>query len=150
MDHFEPPSPSAEALPAADLQAPADQSQNVVHEAFPVFQPETDANDFLIRMRASTLYRCRNRLSQLTAAGFPWHEVLLALSMLSFGGVLGALPADLEFQWFLGVFFYSFLPAIGLGSAVAFFFTRKQQPDHPTATAKEVLEDLPDPDTARQ
>lgn len=94
MQDFDPPEPTAGPLPVADLQATAVGS--VEYESYPVRRPEADLNDFKVQVRASTLRRCRGKLSTATRRTFPWHELALGMSTLAGGGVVGALPANIS------------------------------------------------------
>lgn len=149
MDHFDPPVPSAASMPAADVQARTDQSESLVHQAFPVRQPAVDADEFLVQVRASTLRRCRSRLANTAVRPFPWHELLLGTCTLSMGGVIGAVASGVEFSSIGGMFFYALLPALGAGTGVAYLFQRARHFSDPQRVMREVLEDLPDPEVAR-
>ncbi len=145
---FSPPPPTAAGLPAADVQASVAGSA-VVHQAFPVRRPESELNDFVVQVRASTLTRCRSRLAKVSNARFPWHEIMLGISSLAFGAFLGALPADLKAGTYLAILFYTVMPILGVGTGVAFFFLRHKSGSDAAQEANEVLGDLPDPDKAR-
>jgi amino acid transporter len=146
---FTPPPPTATSLPAADVQATVAEGGAVVHQAFPVRRPESELNDFVVQVRASTLTRCRSRLLKVVRARFPWHEVMLSASSLAFGAFLGALPADLTAGTGQAIVFYTLMPVVGVGSAVAFFFLRHKSGSDTAQEANEALADLPDPAKAR-
>lgn len=146
---FDLPLPSAEPLPAADVQVAPARRGAVVYKAFPVRQPEADVNDFVVEVRASTLERCRGQLGQLAKLGFPWHEVALGVSTLAFGALLGALQTGVPLNSANGVLFYCVAPSVGAAAAVAFWFLRKRSSSDAAGIAKVVLQDLPDPERAR-
>lgn len=148
-ENLKPSPPSAKELPAADVTAPAGSAGAIVNQSFPVRQPEQDLDEFLIQVRASTLKRCRRHLERIRRGKLPWHEILLAFSSLSYGAVLGAVPANIPLgtpKWY---FFFVALPVVGTGTAVAYFFKRKEAGPDASTVAGEVLEDLPDPGKTR-
>lgn len=149
MNEFQPPPSNASALPAADVQAVGGQTSPVVHEAYPVRRPEADVNEFIVQVRASTLNRCRSRLTRIANMAFPWHELALGVCTLAIGAFLGALPANLKPESRWTVFFYTIMPVLGVGSGVAFLFLRKKPSVDAAADANEVLRELPDPDKTR-
>lgn len=148
-DHFEPPAPEVQLMPAADVRAPVDQGVQVEHQAFPVRQPEVDRNEFLVKVRASTLRRCRTLISGIKPTAFPWHELALGVATTCYGGFLGALPADLKSGSWTEIFFYRLLPIIGTGAAVCFLFLRRDTAKAAASLAFQALEDLPDPDETK-
>lgn len=148
MEEFQPPPANATPLPAADVTAAAP-TGNVEYEAYPVRKPEEDLNDFKVQVRASTLTRCRAKLTQVSAPRFPWHEMALGASTLAAGAFLGALPADIKAGSSQAVFFYTLLPIIAVGAFVAYLFLRRLTIREPASTAAEVLSELPDPDKTR-
>jgi len=148
MEEFQPPPANASPLPAADITAAAP-AGNMEYEAYPVRKPEEDLNDFKVQVRASTLTRCRTKLTQVSAPRFPWHEVALGASTLAAGAFLGALPANIKAGSPQAVFFYTFLPIIAVGAFVAYLFLRRLTICEPASAAAEVLSELPDPDKTR-
>ena len=148
MAEFNPPLPNAQPLPAADVTAEP-QSNNIEYQAFAVRKPEEDLSDFKIQVRASVLAKCRNRLLGMTKQKFPWYEVALGGGTLSAGGYLGALPANLPAASGQHFFFYTILPALSVGSLVAYFFLRHKAHGEPMVMASEVLAELPDPQRTR-
>lgn len=148
MDEFQPPQANATPLPAADVSA-AQTADNVEYEAFPVRKPEEDLNDFKVKVRASTLSRCRMKLAKVSNPNFPWHEGALGASTLATGAFFGALTADIKAgtgQW---IFFFAVLPTIAVATFVAYIFLRRSALYEPASAAAEVLSELPDPDKAR-
>lgn len=141
---------TAVGLPAADVRFESAEKngsdKNFTTHTFPVRTPEEDRGDFLIQVRASTLKKCRRRLKGLADAGFPWAEVMLALSSLAIGATLGALPSDIPASYLRYKFFFFFLPPLAASSLVGFIFLRRLPATNGGATARDVLEDLPDPD----
>jgi hypothetical protein len=148
MEDFVPPAANARPLPAADVKA-NDASANVEYEAYPVRKPEEDLNDFKVQVRATTLDRCRTKLSEVSTARFPWHEVMLALSTLAGGTSLGSLSADIKAGTLKAGFFYTFLPVIAVAAFVAYLFLRRSAVSDPAKAASDVLTDLPDPNKTR-
>lgn len=69
MEEFQPSPANAKRLPAADVAA-ATPTGNMEYEAYPVRKPEEDLNDFKVQIRASTLTRCRVKLTQISAPRF--------------------------------------------------------------------------------
>lgn len=148
MEDLQPPPANATPLPAADISAAAP-AGNVEYEAYPVRKPEEDLNDFKVQVRASTLTRCRAKLSQVSVPRFPWHEVALGASTLAAGAFLGALPADIKAGSVQATFFYTLLPIVAVGAFVAYLFLRHSTIRDPSNATAEVLSELPDPDKTR-
>lgn len=145
---FEPPKPQAGPLPAADVQAPADQ-EKIEYEPFPVRKAAEDLEDFKVQVRASTLRRVRGKLEHIRDPEFQWHELALGIATLSYGGFLGAIPAKLVAGEALAIFFYSVLPVVGTGALVAYLFLRHPVHQSPARISSDALNELPDPDKAR-
>ncbi len=145
----EPPKPQAQALPAADVQASPTGGTSLIHQSFPVRQPEEDFNEFLVRVRASMLKRVRTKLRELADAPFPWPELLLGLSTLAIGTFLGALTANLTAGTGKAVFYYTVLPIVGVSSLVGYFLLRRRSQSDAHRIAADVLSELPDPDRTR-
>lgn len=147
-DHFQPPPANASPLPAAEIKA-ATTTENVEYQACPVRVPEEDLNDFIVKVRASTLTRCRTKLEQISEPNFPWHEMALGASTLAAGGFLGALPASMTAGTLGAIFFYTVFPIIAVASIVAYFFLRGLPIYEPASVVKDVLLEMPDPDKTR-
>lgn len=148
MDKFEPPSANARPLPVADIAA-APAGGSIEYEAYPVRKPEEDLNDFKVQVRASTLARCRSKLTLIAAPCFPWHEVALGASTMAAGAFLGALPSDIKAGTPHALFFYTILPIVAVGALVAYLFLRRLVLHDSTSTALDVLSELPDPNKTR-
>ncbi len=104
----------------------------------------------MVECRASTLIRCREKLSTIRDSSFPWHELFLAIASLAIGTSLGAISSEITYTsnpriWKL---LFILLPFIGIGSGTAYFFIRHQSNKLNVATAKEILQELPDPDNS--
>jgi len=143
---FVPPNSQAISIPIADTIAPAN-NHNIRHAAYPVKQPQEEANEFLIEVRATRINSCREKLLRLQIIKFPWAELLLALSTLVFGTSLGALTSSISYTgdsvlWF---FYFLFLPILGSVMITAYFFLRVFNPVDVAKLAQDALEDLPDP-----
>jgi hypothetical protein len=147
---FSPPQPNAEAIPTADVHLPTT-SGDYRHAAYPVKRPEEEINEFMVECRATTLMRCREKLSAIRDSSFPWHEFLLVIASLAIGTSLGALSSEVTYtgdptRW---KFLFMFLPFVGLGTGIAYLFLRHQSIKVAVATAREILEDLPDPNNSK-
>lgn len=149
------PTPTASAVPAADVVAPAGNVGPIVHQSFPVRQPEEDANEILVGVRGRVLRKVRIHLGLLTTSYFPWPDVLLGAATLCLGGLLGALGSSLPWAVVNGksveptaraILFYVILPTLGTGSTVGFFCIRHFTARSASDIAQSVLEELPDPD----
>ena len=138
-NNLEPSPPNTTELPVAYYTAPMGSANAIVQQSFPVRQPEQDINEFIIQVRASTLIRSRRHLERIRTNKLPWHEILLALSSLSWGAVLGAIPANIPLGVWKWYFFFVFLPVVGVGTAVAYFFKRREAGPEASAVAGEVL-----------
>src|SRR5712692_5290350 len=88
------PAPSVATVPAADVTAPPVDAGSIVHQSYPLRQPEEDANEILVKVRGTTLRRVRKRLSTLLLGRFPWSEVLLGVATLFLGASFGALGSS--------------------------------------------------------
>lgn len=148
MDDFQPPPPNAQGLPAADVTVPAP-TGNVEYEAFPVRKPEEDLNDFKVQVRASTLTRCRARLSEISNVSFPWYELALGVSTLAAGAYLGALPADIKPGTAQSTLFNTVMPMVTAAAFVAYLFLRRAAFADSVRAASDVLSELPDPNRTR-
>lgn len=149
MDEMKPPPPSATPVLAADVQFPPADAGSVVHQAYPLRQPEEELNEFLIKVRASILLRARRKLSTLLTVKFPWPEALLGLSTLCIGSTLGAVASDVPWNCSKAPFFYLLLPVVSIGSGVAYALLRHLTPQKASSIAQDILEELPDPDRTK-
>jgi hypothetical protein len=147
MQEFLPPEPDADGIPVADVHAPS--GGKVEYESYPVRKPEADLNDFKVQVRASTLKRCREKLTRVSASAFPWHELCLGVATLAGGGVLGAIPADVKPGSVNSFVFFTLLPVISAASFVAYVFLRRSESRLAGAAVTEALADLPNPDETR-
>lgn len=149
MDEFKAPPPTAISAPAAEVQAPATGSGSVVHQAYPLKQPEAELNEFMIKVRASILLRARRKLSALAKTKFPWPEVLLGLCTLCAGSTLGAIATGVLWSSSKAPFFYGLLPIAAVASGVAYGLLRHLAPEKASEIAQDILEELPDPDRSK-
>jgi hypothetical protein len=149
------PSPTASAVPAADIVAPAGNVGPIVHQSFPVRQPQEDANEIMVGVRGRILRRIRAQLTTLTKGQFPWPELLLGFATLCLGGFLGAIASSLPWAVVAeatakpsarSILFYVVLPSLGAAASVGFFALRHISNRRAADVANAVLEDLPDPD----
>lgn len=149
------PPRSASAAPAADVVVTAGNVGPIVHQSFPVRQPEEDANEIMVGIRGRVLRRIRTRLEGVATPPFPWPEVLIGLATLCLGGFLGALASSLPWAavngstadpTFRAILFYALLPMVGAASLVGFYSVRHIAGKNASDVALSVLEDLPDPD----
>lgn len=146
---MQPPPPQVTTLRAADVSALAATAETVVHQAYPVKKPQEEHDEFMLQVRASTLSRARHKTAELARGGFPWAEVLLSVSSLAWGGLLGAIPAALKWEDVLGKIFYLALPIVGTGTLVAYILLRWNSVVDVRRVANAILDDLPDPDRAK-
>jgi hypothetical protein len=147
---FIPPQPNVEVIPTADIRLPTN-SGDYRHAAYPVKRPEEEINEFMVECRATTLVRCREKLSAIRDSSLPLHEFLLAIASLAIGTSLGALSSEITYTSNppLWKFLFMLLPCIGLGAGIAYFFLRHQSNKVNGAAAKEILQDLPDPNNSK-
>jgi len=158
MGDSELPSPSIAAVPAADVTAPPVDTGSVVHQSYPLRQPEEDATEILVRVRGTTLRRVRKRLAILISGRFPWPELLLGLATLSLGCSFGGLASGVPWAVIKSgvaapssraLLFYVLFPILGVGSLVGYFCLRHFGGQAASAIAQDLLDELPDPDRAR-
>lgn len=147
---FIPPQPDSTGIPAADIELPSN-SSDVRHAAYPVKRPEQELNEFFVECRATTLVRCREKLTVIGNARFPWYELLLAISSLAFGTFFGALSSGITYvadptHWKL---LFVFMPMVGIGTGVAYLFMRHQGTGEVAAVARQILDELPDPNNSK-
>lgn len=85
------------------------------------------------------IHKLKNLCEKASKQSFPFAEVSLSLSMLFFGGVLGAITGHVEYEkTFLSVLVYNICPALGIGFGVAYGFQRKKSSADITRFAEEV------------
>lgn len=149
MQSYQPPSASAISLPAADVSASTTAVESVAYEAYPVRKPEEELNDFIVQVRASTLTRCRTKLTQISHQHFPWRELALAISTLAAGAYLGTIPDKIKTGTFQSTIFHTVLPAIAAAAFVAYIFLYRSEVKRPEDTVSAVLNELPDPNKTR-
>ena len=111
-----------------------------------VKQSSHDREDFVVEVRASTLQRCRKRVLEIAGARIRPIDLCLAVAAMSVGGVLGAWQSGMTMNsehWWV---FYIFSAHDIYGSAVSYTFLLFVSVTQPAEKAKEILEELPDPD----
>jgi hypothetical protein len=142
---------NAVELPAAVVESPQNSDpSSLVHQSFPVRQPEEDIQEFYVRVRASMLRRARAKAAELLHSSFPWDELCLAISTTAAGAFLGSLTAVFAAdEKAMKVFFQNILPAIATASFVAYLFLRKSKHVDSARVAKEISDNLPDPAKSR-
>lgn len=84
------PQPTAEGIPAADFRTDTTDDLTTTTRTYPVKLSDQDRGDFVVQVRANTLYRCRRLLSKIKEARFPINDLLLAVSMLCVGASVSA------------------------------------------------------------
>jgi hypothetical protein len=142
---------SAQSIPAADVQLKGDASEVLTStRTYPVKQPNEDANDFMIEIRASVLNRIRGELDSAKDEKFQWHEVCLALSTAfcgaTLGGLGGALPLVVNGTASrTGVLFYIVFPVLSVFFGVFYYFKRREDNICASKLAAAMLKQLPDP-----
>jgi hypothetical protein len=155
MRDLEIPAPSASPTPAADVIVTPASAGPIIHQSFPVRQPEEDANEIMIGIRARVLRRIRNRLGKLAKPAFPWPDMLIGIATLCLGSWLGALASNLPWAvvnkgeiepTIRAIIFYVIMPVLGVASLVAFFCIKHLFGQRASDVASSVLEELPDPD----
>jgi len=152
------PAPSIITVPAADVTAPPVDAGSIVHQSYPLRQPEEEANEILVQVRGTTLRRVRKRLSTLASGGFPWPEALLGVATLSLGASFGAFGSSIP--WAIldngaaaanprAILFYVVLPIVGVGALVGYFCLRHFTTRSASTVAQDLLDELPDPDRTK-
>lgn len=148
-EEMKPTPPSAIQVPAADVKTPPPEGSSIVHQAYPLKQPEEEINEFMVQVRGSVLRRARQKLWCITTTRFPWPEVLLGLSMLAIGAILGAVASGVVWNSGKAVVFYMVLPVVAGCSIVAYALLRIKAAQNPSSVARDLLEELPDPDRTK-
>lgn len=148
VDNADPLAPQAAAAPAA-VVTPQPAADSLIHQSFPVRQPEQDLEEFYVYVRASQLKQARAAADANKSQGIPWDEILLAISTTSCGAFLGALTATFEKGSKWPILFFNILPAITVGAFVAYLFMRASAKKATGHLAGKILETIPDPDKAR-
>ena len=143
---MEVPKPSAEGLPAGDVQAPDDPTAPAIYQSsIPVFAAQEDLNEVMIRVKGSTLRRVRTNLSELKTQKVDWSDLFLALFTLAGGVWITSLISTPVAG--ISTFVFGAAPLITVGSMVAFLFQRRNESRAAAQIATNALEELPDPDT---
>lgn len=145
-----PDPPPVTRAPVADVHAPQAGEGNQVTYTYPIRQPERDLNDFQVGVRASVLKRCRSRLSSASGSTFPLADLLLGVATLTAGAFLSALVSDVCLDSWRGKLFYIISPIVAVGTGVAFVFVRKSYDRSCHEAARDVLDDLPDPEQTKE
>jgi len=146
MDQEELSRSTVESIPAADVQIIPSEQSIIMTQTYPVKQSERDRDDFIIRVRASTLERCRHQLRDIKNPRFTWGELVFGIATLSAGAIAGALTTDIQLDSQKGIIFYVILPMVAVGSFVAYLFYRAISFSKASEIARDVLAELPDPD----
>lgn len=143
---FPPRAPVVEAN-ASDVLQSGKNSHSLFQPSHPIRQPENEVNEFQVLVRATVLSTVRLKLVSLRDRAGDYSDGLLAVAMLCFGGVLGALISKTSLtEPYVGKFVYIILPVLGTASIVSYFFKRGDDTANVRASAKELLELIPDPD----
>lgn len=134
----------------ADVRAPLTSEGSQVTYTYPIRQPERDLSDFQVGVRASVLKRCRSRLSSASAPTIPLGDLLLGVATLTAGAFLGALISNVPLDSWRGVLFYILSPIVAAGTGVAFAFVRTSHGRQCYEVARDVLDELPDPEQTKE
>jgi hypothetical protein len=140
------PKATTDSIPVADMLFNASERGVTMTQTYPIRQPERDANDFKIQVWASSLHRNRRRLQKIEERSFPWGEVLLSVSTFAAGAIASALTTSITLNSLSGIIFFVILPMVAVGSFVAYLFNRTTSLSNASEIAREVLQELPDPD----
>ncbi|MEM5018636.1 hypothetical protein WKH31_20305 [Metabacillus indicus] len=140
------PKETASSLPMADAKMDPTNGNGVTSYYYQVKQPNEEKNDFLIEVRASKLRNIRRKVSQLADSRFPWHELLLGVSTTSLGAFFSGLLSDISLSSTKGIFVFILCPVIAMGAGVGYLFKRYVDLKLPRIMAKELLDELVDPD----
>lgn len=111
-------------------------------------KPDLSDQDFAIEISANSLRNARQELSRITRNRLRFSELFLAIASLAMGSSLTALQNGISPQSPLWWMFYTILPAVALGSLVAFILLTQLSSSEPAEKAMEVLRLLPNPDQA--
>lgn len=106
-----------------------------------------NSEDYPVTVQSGLLRKARKRLERITHPRPPIPELLLTVASVSLGGVLGAWQGGMTAttnHWWI---FFILLPVIAGASVVAFWFLRRDIVHLARNAARDVLEDLPDPDS---
>ena len=107
---------------------------------------KNNLEEFPVAVNSKVLRRCRQRLTQITHRRWPLPELLLTVASVALGGIVGAWQDGLttaRTNWWL---FYIVMPVVAATCAVSFGFLRRDVVNLASNTARDVLEELPDPD----
>ena len=109
--------------------------------------PKSDANDFQVAIRASSIRKILKACKDTKKNEFTWSELFLGLSTLFIGAFFSAIISQVEYtSKFLSVFLYSICPMVGVSFFVAYFFCRKASSIDASRLAELVEEYIIDPD----
>lgn len=145
------PESSVKSMPVADIkQSKAHETSDdlLAHHITPIKQSPDEKNNVDIRVRKVVLEKCRNRLIKITgsSSSASLSEFYLAISTMTGGITIGALSSDLTSRPLLYFLYFNIFPMVFAGCLVAFFLTRGNASVSAQWEAKEILNDLPDPD----
>lgn len=148
QSEFPPPAPVVEQHTADVHARNVEEEGNQVTYTYPIRQPEGDCNDFQVGVRASILKQCRTRLQSIADERFPFAEILLGVSTLAAGGALSAIVSNVQIASWQGTLFFVLLPVVAVGSGVAYGVLCRIKKIETEHMAKDILQNLPDPDRA--
>lgn len=148
MEEFK-PEISVKSLPAADVSMLSIDSTITSKYVYPVKRPVEYENDFLIQVKASEIRKIRKKLNEKDQCNFPFHEVLLGVSSITFGAFISALITGVELNFsIVSIVAYIVCPVITAGTFVAYYFNRKINNNSIEALVETILDLLVDPDNA--
>lgn len=134
------------SIPTADINVERKDGMLQTMFAYPVRMPEEYKQDFMVPVRASVLSSCRTRLAALHGENPKINEVLFGFAMASFGASLNSVAAKVPLDSTAGFVSFVILPAVFVGTMVAYVFRRRDTNRQSVELAREVLGDLPDPE----
>lgn len=113
---------------------------------YEIKQPVEYKNDFYVNLRASDIKKVRKYCDDAQKSNFPLSEILLATATTCIGCFLGALASNVQLNSTKGILMYLGSLVIGTGTAVAYFFVRKNTIKDINALCNNIKEFIVDPE----
>lgn len=113
---------------------------------YAIKQPSEYKNDFYVNLRASDIKKVRKYCDDAKKSDFPLSEILLSIATTCIGCFLGALASNVQLNSTKGILMYVASLVLGTGTAVAYFFVRKNTIKDINSLCNNIKEYIVDPE----
>lgn len=138
---------SETSLPVADFKSSSGNNEALtIRRDVAVKQQDIKKEEILVD--AQIIHRCRNNLQKIKNNQFTWNEILLGVAAAGVGIIASAYIADVKLDTGKGVFCFVITPCSTVGAGVAYGILKALTNISASQIAKEILNDLPNPDEA--